>query len=126
MKSLDDFIMNIKITESWKIILIPIVFMAVDYLTGFFKAYIHHNICSSKMRDGLIKKCGECVVVALSLFCEYMISLPHDFVTFVTVYIIILESISILENLESIGVKLPSWITKHLKDYIDEETNHNE
>ena len=62
--------------EIW-IYLTPLIFMLADIITGFSGAYITKNIVSHKMRSGIIKKCGEMVVIFLTALVCFVLGLPH-------------------------------------------------
>lgn len=114
MKSLQDIANIIHFEKSWYILIVPMVMMAFDYLTGIMKAWHNHDIQSSKLRDGLNRKFGECIVIIISLFLQYSIGLPKEITTFISIYIIVMELISIIENLDAVGVKVPKWIKDRL------------
>ncbi len=91
------------------------IFIATDFITGILKAYKKNEVISSKLRDGGFKKCG------IILVCFTAFSLSHLFYdenhiisNSVHCYYIYTELISILENLDSIGIPLPPAIRKIL------------
>lgn len=82
-----------------------------DYITGVVKAFYQHNYKSCVMREGLYHKAAELFAVALMYFLE--IGLPtigvtinFPFVSSVTVYIVIMEISSIIENIGEINPEL--------------------
>ena len=71
--------------------------MVLDYLTGMTKAYIFSQLSSRIGVKGILKKLCYMAMVAdlhIELFCGLL----------VTVWLIINELISVLENLAAIGV----------------------
>lgn len=126
MKSLQDIANLIHFEKTWYILIVPMVMMAFDYLTGIMKAWHNHDIQSSKLRDGLNRKFGECIVITISLFLQYSIGLPKEITTFVSIYIIVMELISIIENLDAIGVKVPKFIKDRLMSIAEENDDAKE
>lgn len=126
MKSLQDIANLIHFEKTWYILIVPMVMMAFDYLTGIMKAWHNHDIQSSKLRDGLNRKFGECIVIIISLFLQYSIGLPKEITTFVSIYIIVMELISIIENLDAIGVKVPKFIKDRLMSIAEENDDAKE
>lgn len=103
------------VSDLW-VYLTPLIFMLADVITGFGNAYIHKKIVSHKMRSGIIKKCGEMLIIFLTSLICFVLQIPHQIIIFVSFYMVLMESISILENLDHIGVPIPSWIEKSLNN----------
>lgn len=103
------------INDLW-LYLTPLIFMLADIITGFGNAYIHKTIVSHKMRSGIIKKCGEMLIIFLTSLICFVLQLPHQVVIVVAFYMVLMETISILENLDKIGVPIPAWIEKSLNN----------
>lgn len=95
----------------WYLIL-PIILMGIDIATGFINAWIRKEISSSRLRSGLGKKIGEVSILVIGELFTYALRLPKDLMQFFTVYIIFMEIISIIENLDKLGVPIPGWIKK--------------
>lgn len=102
-------------------VLMLLVFMILDYSTGMINAW-KNKILSSKIGvDGIIKKVGYMVLVVVAMGVDYLIFsgltaagivVPCDlwFGMLVTIWLIINEMISILENLSKIGVPVPKFL----------------
>lgn len=120
MYSLQDVASMIHFDHAWKIIIVPLVLMGFDILTGFVNAWKRKRISSSKLRNGIANKFGEMLIIIVSLFLQYSLGMPEEICTFLTIYIIIMECISILENCEKLGVKVPAWLTDKLKSAAEE------
>lgn len=106
------------VSDLW-VYLTPLIFMLADVITGFGNAYIHKKIVSHKMRSGIIKKCGEMLIIFLTSLICFVLQIPHQIVIIVAFYMVLMESISILENLDKIGVPIPTWIEKSLNNVAD-------
>lgn len=105
------------------------VAMIVDYVTGMVAAWHSSELSSKKGVFGIIKKISYLALVVVGMGVDWLIysglqsvgvSLGYTFFfgVLVTIWLIINELISILENLGQIGVPLPRFltsITKRLK-----------
>ena len=98
----------------WMITL-PTAMMAFDVVTGLIKAWINHDFQSAIMRAGLAKKAGELLIIVMGLLFTHGMGLPTYILSCVSLYIILMELMSIVENLDKIGCPLP----KALKDVIN-------
>lgn len=132
------------VTAYLNILLLPIivlvVVMLIDYITGMSQAYISHTLNSRIGVTGIIKKIGYIIAVTVGIVTDYLISsalvscgidlkINCCFGMIVTVWFIINELISILENLSEIGTPLPKFlisIVKRLKTTVEAKTNENE
>lgn len=104
------FIENMKFSsQSWEILL-PLVMMGLDIVTGLIYAWSSRTFKSGKMRSGLAKKAGELVIVIITWLFVYALSLPHALIVAVSIYISFMELMSIAENLDLLGVPLPAKI----------------
>ncbi len=101
--------------EIW-VFIIPGVLMAVDILTGSLNAWAKANFRSFKMREGLVKKCGEITILAIGQLFTVGLVLPTYIMSGISFYIIFMELISICENLQKMGVPIPKFIKKALDD----------
>lgn len=88
----------------WQV-LTPILFSVADVITGFIQAVINNNVDTTKMRKGLLHK----VLIILVLFLSFVLDLTFN-LNFcskaVSVYIIVMELLSMAENLTKAGVKM--------------------
>lgn len=96
---------------NWWIIVITLIFIIFDFLTGFMQAVANKEVSSEKLRKGLFHKCGFMLAVCLGLLCEWamqFVNLGFDvpIATAVCVYIILTEIMSILENLGKMSPEL--------------------
>lgn len=98
----------------WKwMLILPAAMMLFDFITGFLGAWIHNDIQSPKMRSGLAKKCGELCVILIGQLFTIGMNLPQAFMEAISFYILFMETVSVVENLAIIGVRLPTrWTDK--------------
>ena len=101
------------------LLLIPVAMMAIDIVTGLLNAWIEKNFESAKMRSGLAKKCGEMVIILIGMMFTYGLGIPSYVLTGISAYIIFMELMSVLENLDKLGVPIPAFIAKVLNN-VDE------
>ena len=120
-----DSLKEISFTQRYWVLLLPAVMMAADILTGWIQATINGTWDSTKMRKGLYRKSGELLVVLLSYVIYIGINLPVDIPAFIAGYIVVMELLSVCENLNQAGLPVPTWITKRLnkvaKDLTEED-----
>ena len=100
-------------------ILVPVILMSLDIITGLLNAWAKKCVKSSIMRQGLAKKFGEIVVLAIGHLFVVGINMPDFITTLFSFYISLMESISIIENLDALGVPIPKFIKNVLKDVRD-------
>lgn len=105
---------NITFTHRYWVVLLPLILMAADIITGWIQATINGTWDSTKMRKGLYRKSGELLVLVLAYAIAVAIKLPFDIAAFIAGYIIIMEILSVCENLNQAGLPVPTWIVKRL------------
>ena len=102
------------------------VLMAVDYFTGVAKAWMKKELSSRVGVIGFLKKIGYLVIIGVAGAMDFLFSyglesvgidykLPFLFASIVTIWLIINECISILENVAAFGGPVPPFVTKLLK-----------
>lgn len=90
--------------QKWCITL-ACVMMVADVVVGFIVAVINEKLSSTKMRNGLLHKVLMLILIFVCLAIEVSIShtgtLPYDVPTSEVVcgYIVLMELISVLENI---------------------------
>lgn len=110
--------------------------MLLDYISGMVNAYMTGTLSSRTGIKGIVKKLCYLMAVVCGMAVDYVISTAlvsagitfpegtYIFGVLVTVWLIINETISILENLGKIGVPLPAFlknISKRLKQSVEEK-----
>lgn len=82
-----------------------LIFMIADIVSGVIQAIINKNLDSQKMREGLLRKMLLILVVILSFIFQYAFNIPA-ISKVVCIYLIVMEIISIMENLKKAGIDL--------------------
>lgn len=116
MNNFTNILDKVKFANEIWVFIIPGVLMAVDILTGSLNAWAKSNFKSFKMREGLVKKCGEITILAIGQLFTVGLVLPTYIMSGISFYIIFMELISICENLQKMGVPIPKFIKKALDD----------
>ena len=121
-----DINLTVHFANSAYIILVPAVLMVIDIIVGILNAWKSKAIKSSKLRDGIVHKFDELIIIIVALFLQFTLGLPREIPVFSATYIIIMELISILENLAKSGVKVPEWVTKRLANVLEDANKEKE
>jgi len=98
------------------IFLLPLIGAGADIVTGWIQASVNNNWKSVIMRKGLYRKSGELLIVVLGFVAEQAVPVigQYKLATWISLYICIMESISVLENLDKAGVGFPKSILRKL------------
>ena len=102
----------------WQI-LAPIIFSFADIVTGYIQAVINHDVDSQKMRTGLLHKMLIIIVIILSFVIQVTFNIDY-ISSFVCIYVILMELVSICENLQKAGVDIG-----RLGDFLKDKTENN-
>ena len=95
----------------------------LDIVTGFLRAYDQKNLSSKKMRHGALSKISIwCVVVVSMIVSNY---LKTDFTTYVIGYYLIMEVVSIFENV-SVFVPVPDKLKNILETHTTQKETETE
>lgn len=102
-------------------LIIALIFIAFDVLTGWLKALITATTNSSIMRTGLMRKLGELIAVIFGYVCQYCLPLIGlqinvPFAGAITTYIVLMETASVIENICAINPNLRDALSKVFAD----------
>lgn len=132
----------LSVLMSWLGILAIPVFLLVgcnliDYATGLLAAKYRQDggISSYKSIRGIFKKIGMWLLIIVGSFMDILIqyaaecmglgiTIPFVVATFVAVWLVVNEMISILENLIDIGVNMPPFlmpVVKYIKKQVEDK-----
>ena len=114
-------------------IIILIIAMIIDYVTGMMSAWLNSELSSKKGIKGIVKKISYLALVAVAMIVDWLIfqglrqiniDMKYSvfFAVLVAVWLIINELISVLENLSRMGVPIPNFLKKlinRLKTTVD-------
>lgn len=115
------------IIGGWQLLLtILVVFMVIDIVTGIIKALIKRKLNSEIGYKGFLKKATIMLVIILANWLDMLtISDVPVFKTIAIYFYIGMEGLSILENLNHIGVPIPRAISKYIDQLAKEEEPTN-
>ena len=114
----------------FNVLLIPLAVlmgaMLIDYITGMAGAVCTGEINSRVGVTGIIKKAGYLALVAVGMVVDYLINsalvniginfrIYYCFGMIITIWLIINELISILENLGELKIPLPKFLVNTIK-----------
>ena len=94
---------------------IVLIFIAFDILFGLIQALANRNFESKIMRQGLFHKLGEILAYAFGVMCDSALPLVDIMIPFslagaITIYIVVMEIGSILENVSKISPELAKYM----------------
>ena len=105
----------------WNVSLsILVVFMTLDFITGIIKGFMTNTVSSNTGFKGVMKKCMYFVALIVANMLDLLIGGVPVFRTIVAYYLLSIEAISILENLEAMKVPLPQQIKDKFMSIKDE------
>ena len=125
-----------------------LVLMVVDYVSGMAASAVEaidhpddkqYGWSSKKGAKGIAKKVAYLCVIAVSMVIDYIViktsgvlgaALPNTMLSLlVSVWYLLNEALSIIENAGRIGAPVPNWLMKYiaaLKDKIDSHEGEND
>ena len=121
-------------------LVILIAVMIIDYMSGMLKAWGNEELSSKVGLRGIVKKLCYLMLVCVAGVVDWLlwsgltqvgISLDFGFCfgLIVTIWLIINECISILENLDALHVPMPKFlknVVKHLKNAVEVKAAESE
>lgn len=108
--------------ELW-VLFIPLGLMAIDILTGIIKAWAQNDFKSKIMRAGLAKKAEEILILIAGELITFGLMLPSVIMNGVSFYIIFMEGMSILENVDQLGIPIPKFVKDVINNTNDQLQN---
>jgi toxin secretion/phage lysis holin len=108
-------------------LIILVVFIILDYISGMVAAWVKKEISSRIGIKGIVKKLCYMLIVAVGMVVDWVVhksllmvnvKVSEEFIIFglvVIIWLIINESISILENASEIGAPLPPFLISVIK-----------
>lgn len=108
-------LMELHFTNIVWCILVPLVLMILDIITGYYNAWKNNDVSSSKMRDGLGKKCAELCYIVVGFLFKFAFG-TNSIMYFIVLYVCYMELVSLAENCDKLGIKLPDNISDKLNN----------
>lgn len=104
-------------------IVVLVVVMLIDYVSGMARAWMKSELCSKVGIAGIVKKVAYLLAVAVAIVADWVVQTAAEeigvdfggfffFGLLVTIWLVLNECISILENISEIGVPLPAFLVK--------------
>ena len=94
---------------------IVLIFISFDILFGLLQALTNQSFKSSVMRQGLFHKLGEILCYLFGVVCDATLPLvdimvPFSLASAITIYIVVMEIGSILENLSKVSPVMAKYL----------------
>lgn len=125
MEEIYQFVSQFSFRNELWVLFIPLGLMAIDILTGIVKAWAQNDFKSAVMRAGLAKKAEEILILVAGELLSFGLMLPDAVMNGVSFYIIFMEGMSILENVDELGIPVPGFIKKVINN-VDEQLKHDD
>ena len=106
---------ELKFSHSYWEILLPLILMVADVITGYYNAWKNKETSSAKMRDGIGKKLAELVYIVVGIVLSYAFNI-QAIGYFIALYIAYMEIVSIAENCKKLGVDMPEKFADKLNN----------
>ncbi len=106
-----------------------LLMMVTDYISGLMAAYCRKELSSRKGLRGIIKKLSYGCVIVVGLAADWLIGAGFGggekpmFGLLVTMWLVVNEMISILENIRFLGGPVPEFLRKWLSRLHSGETD---
>ena len=103
------------------IIIVALVGLVLDVITGFVKAWFNKEVDSSVIREGGKHKISEILIIIFAIYVKkgvvYLnVEMPFNPVMLVCGYITVMECISIIENIGTMNSKcIPPKLSEFFK-----------
>ena len=123
MEDLYNFISQFHFRNELWVLFIPLGLMAIDVLTGVIKAWSQNDFKSAIMRAGLAKKAGEIMILVVGELISFGLILPDAVMNGISFYIIFMEIMSILENVDELGIPIPKFVKDVINNANDQLQN---
>jgi len=113
-------LLNLQFTNIWWAILVPLILMVLDIITGYYNAWEKNEVSSTKMRDGLGKKCAELAYIIVGLIFKFAFG-TSSIMYFIIIYVCYMEIVSLAENCDKLGVSMPDKLKEKLNNNSDKK-----
>lgn len=125
MQAYIEVLQSFRFRNEWWVLILPISLMAIDVVTGLLKAFVTKTFQSSVLRAGGCKKAGEVAVLGVGELFTCALVLPDYVMIIVSAYIVFMEIMSIIENVDKLGVPIPAFVRDVVNNVDDQLYNHH-
>lgn len=125
MQAYIEVLQSFRFRNEWWVLVLPISLMAIDVITGLLKAFVTKTFQSSVLRAGGCKKAGEVAVLGVGELFTCALVLPDYVMIMVSAYIVFMEIMSIIENVDKLGVPIPAFVRDVVNNVDDQLYNHH-
>ena len=125
MQAYIEVLQSFRFRNEWWVLILPISLMAIDVVTGLLKAFVTKTFQSSVLRAGGCKKAGEVAVLGVGELFTCALVLPDYIMIMVSAYIVFMEIMSIIENVDKLGVPIPAFVRDVVNNVDDQLYNHH-
>lgn len=106
-------------------LVILIVLMSLDYITGITKGYVNKDLSSNIGLKGIARKGIIFTILIVAVMLDRLLNTGNwIFRTLVCYFYIANEGISIIENASELGVPVPSKLKNALIQLKEDKENH--
>lgn len=108
-------------------LVILIVIMALDYITGITKGYVNKDLSSNIGLKGIARKGVIFTILIVAVMLDRLLNTGNwIFRTLVCYFYIANEGISIIENASELGVPVPTKLKNALIQLREDKEDHKE
>jgi toxin secretion/phage lysis holin len=125
MQTYIEILRAFRFRNEWWVLVLPISLMLVDVITGLLKAFMTKTFQSSVLRAGGCKKAGEVAVLGVGELFTCALVLPDYVMILISAYIVFMEIMSIIENVDKLGVPIPAFVRDVVNNVDDQLTNRH-
>lgn len=104
-----------------KAFLALLIFIAVDYITGWSAAWYSSKLSSLKGWRGIVKKVMMLALVLVANQIDMVLNLESTTRSLVVFFLLGNEGLSILENLATMGLPMPGFLKEKLEQLKNEK-----
>lgn len=126
MNEISEMLQDVSFQDGGWVLLVPVCLMGIDVLTGVIHAWATGHLKSYRMREGLGRKAGEIAILYVGLLFTIGMNLPKYILPGLSFYIMLMEVVSICENLKKLGVPIPKFLDKALASMNEKIQNDSE
>ncbi|MDQ0149363.1 holin family protein [Eubacterium multiforme] len=106
-------------------LIVLIIFMVIDYLTGLTKGYVNKDLSSNIGLKGIARKCVIFAILIVAVMLDRLLNTGNwVFRSLVCYFYIANEGISILENASELGAPVPSKLKNALIQLREDKEEH--